>query len=404
MKIRITNPSPEQEEATFLTSDYSSGTTLTVRNSDDFTTSWFAVIGKPGQEQTEAKQISATPTATTITISGALNFSHGRPTPVFKSQWDKVSFERKPVSGSYSEVSGSPFDIDWDDPDLSTLIFISNGVSTDTYKWRFYNSALGTYSDYSDELAGTGLTRYKVGYLIQQVKKNPMAGAVDDESIIDYFNDFQDKVYDEMPKAWWFSKEGTAIATTADAFKFSISTNWSDFFSVNYVLYRYVNGSTDETYPLTFEPPQSFYNFKSDANQASDDYARYWTFYPPDGSSDKGYIAIHPTSDTTACYVKPVYFFELTRLDSFGDTVVIPYPKGYIDYALYRIFDDLLQDGDNAVKFDGRVKSDLKSLRIRAKRQKGQHELFRFRGVRAWSRMFGEGGMSSSSTSVENNW
>ncbi len=49
---------------------------------------------------------------------------------------------------------------------------VTGGVSTDTYKWRYFSGGT-TYSDYSDELLGTGLERENVGFLIQQVQKNP---------------------------------------------------------------------------------------------------------------------------------------------------------------------------------------------------------------------------------------
>ena len=207
MKVKVSNPELTPDESTYLTADYSSGTTLTVRNSEGLTTSWYAIIGEPGQEQTEAIVISASPTDTTVTIGSALNFAHPKSTPIYLSQWNQISFERKPTGGSYAVISGSPSAIEWDEPDKKSLIVVDGGVTTDTYKWRFYNSTTAGYSDYSDELAGTGLTRFKVGALIQQVRKNPIVQSVDDETIIGYFNDYQaDLVYPEIPKAWWFKK------------------------------------------------------------------------------------------------------------------------------------------------------------------------------------------------------
>lgn len=404
MKVQVTNPVLNQEERTYLTSDYTSGTSLTVRNNEGFTTSWMVVVGEPGQEQTEYQVITGASGNTVITLDAALKFSHPKSTPVYLSQWDKISFEKKPTAGSYSEISGSPLPIEWDNSDLSSLIVVSGGQVTDTYKWRFYNSVLVTYSDYSDELVGTGLTRKKVGHLIIQVKRNPVAANIDDDIILDYFNDYQqDVVYPEIPKAWWFTKEGTAVATTAGSRSFNIDTNWSDFLGMKYLLYRYVSGTIDITYPLTWSPPAEFYNLKADTNQAQDDNAKYWTLLPPDSSSDKGYIYIHPIPSTANCYVKPVYYFELTALDSFGDDIVVPYSKGYIDYALYRIFDDIKSDTDNANKYNARVQRSVTYLKRLARRQLGQPELYRFRGTRGFSKMFGEGN-SNSSESRELYW
>jgi hypothetical protein len=360
-------------------------------------------VGEPGQEQTETSLISGISGNETISIS-ALKFSHPKSTPVYITQWNKLAFERKPISGNFSEISGSPFDIDWDNSTGETLIIVSGGVTTDTYRWKFYGVGTTTYSSYADELVGTGLTRYKVGYLIQQVKKNPRAVNIEDETLIDFFNDFQALVYDEIPKAWWFTKEGTAKATAVDTYKYSISTNWSELLAIKYVLYRFISGSTDITYPLTFSPYQEFYNYKADANQSTDDNAKYWSFLPPDGSSSLGYIGIHPTSKSDDCYIIPVEEFELTNLDSYGDLIVCPYPKGYIDYAWYRIYDDIKGDTNNADKYNARVAKDILALKRRARRQLGQPELFRYRGQRGWSKQFGEQTNLNSSESRENYW
>lgn len=404
-KISVSNPILTEEERTFLTSDYSTDTNLYVGNNNGFTVSWFVVVGEPGQEKTESKQISSPSGADTIIISNDLSYSHPKSTSVYKSQWDKISFERKASGGSYAEITSSPFSIEWDNENQETLIVVSDGAATDTYRWRFYNSALGTYSDYSDELGGTGFTRYTAGYILQQVKKNPFAKDVDDETIMGYMNDYQqDLVYPEIPKAWWFRKEGTAALTIADTYKYSISDNWSDLIAIEYVLYTYVSGSNSNTYPLTYSPTPQFYGYKADNTQTSDDNAKYWTLYPADSSSDKGYIGIHPTPDTTACSIKPVYYFELTDIDSFGDRLVVPHPKGYIDYCLYRICDDIKSDSTNAEKYNERVKRSITYLKRISRRQLGQPELFRFRGQKGYSQMFGEQGAVSNSTKVENYW
>jgi hypothetical protein len=403
VKILIKNPDLSAEERTYLTSDYSSGTTLTIRNSQGFTDNYHVIVGEPGQEQTEEMDINGTPaTATTITIGSALSFTHPKSCPVYESQWDQISLERKPSGGTYSVNQTA--DIDWDSSDKKTLLYITGGLSTDTYRWRLYSSATGNYSAYSDELVGTGLSRHKLGYIINQIKKNPVAENIDDGTIVGYANEFQALVYDEVPTAWWFVKEGTAIATAANIYKFSIDDNWSDFISMKYLLYRYVSGNINDTYPLTWTPTSEFYNLKTDSNQATDDVAKNWTLYPPDSSSAKGYIAIHPTSKTATCYIKPVYQFELTDLDSFGDEIVIPYPKGYIDYVLYRIYDDIKNDTTQAGNYNTRVARDIIAIKRLKKRQLGQPELTRFRGARGFSRLFGEGGLRTSSSARETYW
>ena len=402
IKLKISNPNLSGEEKTFLTSDYSSGTSLSVRNSDSFTVNWFVVVGEPGQERTELKRTTALPTATSITILSALSFSHPKSTPVYRSHYDQVSLERKPSAGSYAEVSGSPFNIGWDNDDNKTFIAVSAGESTDTYRWRFKNSVSAEYTAYSDELAGTGVARTQVGHVINLVRKNPITKNVDDETLLTYASDFQELVYDEVPKAWWFQKKGTAVSTAASDYDYPITSNWSDFLSMKFVLYRYISGDIDETYPLTYSPLNEFYNYKADANQSTDDVAHWWTILPPDSNSADGYIGLHPTPKTDDCYIIPVYQYEISALDSFGDTLVIPYQKGYVDYILYRIFDDIKNDPDKANIYNTRVARDINALKKRARRQLGQPELFRWRGQRGWSKMYGDNAKADWQLSKEN--
>jgi len=131
---------------------------------------------------------------------------------------------------------------------------------------------------------------------------------------------------------------------------------------------------------------------------------KYWTFKPPDSSSAKGYIMFDPTPKTTACFIQPIYQFELIALDSFGDEIVVPYAKGYIDYILYRVCDDIKNDADNATKYNAKVTTDIKALKKRARRQLGQPELFRWRGRLGWSKMYGGDEVRRSSESRELFW
>ena len=403
MKIQIFNPDLSSEERTYLDSDYSSGTTLTVRNNDGFTAGYYVVVGEPGQEQTESAQIVSTTGDTTITIAGALKFSHPKSAPIYESKWNQWSVERSSsATGTFATITSSPFDIEWDNKDLATLVEDVSGSSSYFYKWRPYNSYSTSYGSYSDVLSGGGQTRNTVGYVITQVKRNPLAKDIEDEVIIEFFNDFQELVYEEIPKAWWFLKEGTQASTVADTYKYSISDNWSDFLSMKYMLYRYTNGDdVDVTYPLSFSPQIEFYNLKADSDQPSDDYATRWSFLPPDSDSALGYIGLHPTPDSTDCYLAPVYNFALTDLSTFGDTLVVPKPKGYVDYALYRIASDIKLDMSNADKYNSMIRSDIISLKRRSRRQLGQPEFTRFRGQRGFSKNFGNWSYQSNQDAKE---
>jgi len=387
-KIRIENPDITYEEQSYLAADYSSGTSLTVRNNDGMTADYFVVVGEPTQEQTEIGSINTTTGYSVIVLDSALRFSHPKSCPIYQSQWDKVSVEAK-TTGSYSVISGSPFEIDWDDPDNSTLVVHSDGSDSYTYRWRFYNSNTGEYSSYSGELGGGGLSRDQAGYIIQKIRRNKqMTEGVEDQAMFEYMTDLQDVVYEQMPEAWWFEKEGTAVSTAADTYKYSITTNWPDLLSINTLLYRYISGDVDITYPIDYRSLIEFYNLKADSSQQSDDNVTCWTLLPKDASDPKGYIGLHTTPDTTACYIKPIYSIELTDITSFDDTLLIPKPKIYEDYVLYRIADDIKGDQAIADKYQARVEADIKALKKRSKRQMGQKEFLKYRGPKGYKRLF----------------
>lgn len=386
--LKIQNPSLKGRERTYLTSRYSSGTTLTVANTDNFSANRTAVTGVPGEEKTEAKKISSIPGSTSLTISAALNFTHPVNTPVFESKWDQIQVQRKASGGSFANISGSPFEIDWDNEDGFTYVDISTGFSlTDTYRWQFISSGAGDESGYADVLIGTGLARNSVGYAIKMIRQNPVAKNIAGEVVVEYFNDLHDEEFENNPEAWYLQKEGDEISTVADTATYNISSNISDFGRMKYLMYHYTSGDVEDIYPLNEISEIEMRNRKSDQNQSSDDNAIDWSFYPPDSNSAKGYIVLDPTPDTANQGIVPIYYQELDAVDSYGDTLVIPKLKTYVDYGLYRIYEDI-EDDITANKYEARVRRDLTGLKSRQHRQVGQKIFMKFMGHKGAKRLF----------------
>src|SRR5690606_15021654 len=128
-----------QSEDTYLTTKYTSGTSLTVKNNEGFADNDIAVVGMPGQERTETGLVSGITNNDTITVDSALVFDHPANTPIFRSEYNQISLERKASGGSYAEVAEGKQDIEWDEEDGFTKIKVAAGVDSDTYRWRFYN-------------------------------------------------------------------------------------------------------------------------------------------------------------------------------------------------------------------------------------------------------------------------
>lgn len=405
VKLSIDLPDLSNEERTYITTDYSSGTSLVVRSNNGATTNYYVVVGEPGQERTETQAISGTSGDTTITLSLALKWGHPSGTPVYITKWNKLAIESATSStGTFSAITESPVDLDWDSHTLTTVVINVAGSTSHYFKWRYSNSTTSEYSSYSGVLAGTGSARDTAGFVLEEIYKNPDFKQVSNDTIFTFMTDFQDLVQDKIPTAWWFSKTGTDVSTAADDYDYAISSNWSDLVFIDYVLFRYISGDVESIYPLKFKDNLEFYNLKADQDQASNDSVKYWTFLPPNSSSALGYIGLHPTPATDDCYIRPIYRYKLSSIDSFDDTLVIPLPKAYVDYVSYRIYDQILRDKENADTYNLRTDTNLGALRRRAKRQLGQPEFLKYRGQRGWSRLFGSGGIMSSSDYVENYW
>ena len=389
-------------ERTVLITRYASGTTLAVLSTSGWSQNDICVVGRPGQEATEAKDVSSTTGATTITVSGNLLRSHPIDTHLFLSQFDQIEFERKESGGAFAALSDSPFTIEWDEPDSKTKIIIPSFVTTDTLRWRFRNSASGDVSSYSDEVPGTGISRSTVATPLHMVLATKTGKKyIDDPSqIIDFFNDLHDEVEEQMPLAWFLENDDSTDLVEASVYKYPLPAS---VVSVRFVLYRDFQG---QEYPLTFVQPIEMRNFKIDTTQVDDDSVRFWSFFPPDSSSDVGYIAVHPTPKTAGSNDDGKLTFVMTKaladVDSQGDTIPIPNPKVYFEYAMYRIFQDLEEDNERAQPYQLRYLATLKSINSRLQRQRGQQQLFKFKGQSYYSRLFGDKSFQNIDTLREN--
>jgi len=333
-------------------------------------------------------------------VSG-LNFSHGQNIPVYLSQWNKIAIERATVEGgTYAAISGSPVAIEWDNSEGFTLILDSAGASTNYYRWRLYNSVTGTYSAYSDELPAAGLSRKSVGFAIKMLRRIPEMKTVSDEVLMDFFYDFDESVYEKIPTAWFWTREGTEVSTVTSTYRYGIDTNWSDYVAMNTMLYHYVSGSVENTSPLKYITPVEFYNLKADSNQSTSDTVTGYSILPPDGSDAKGYIGLHPTPKTTTCFLKPVYEREPFLYNSFADVLLLPKIKGYLDYATYRFYDEIVRDTNKSDIFNSRASREIEGLQKRARKQFGEMVFTRYRGQRGVPR----GRTGTSDDMRENYW
>lgn len=405
--IQIKNPALPNKEETYLTARYTTGTALTVKNNDGWADNDILVAGIPGREQTEAGKVSGVTGNEQIDLDAALKFDFAIDTPLFRSAYDQISVEQKPSGGSFAEIAEGKVDIQWDERDGHTKVSVATGADSDTFRWRFYNTLTTTYSPYSGELPGTGLTQFHAGYLMQTVRYfAKMAGfkGVDDLDILRGFNRGQRQVDTFAPGGkWWFAltEDGDSdrVQSIAGTYKYDLTSNFRAMDVIQ------VLDVDNQRYNLSYTPRLVFDSLKvdnlNDANYS--DSARQWTLLPPDSDNTVGYFGVDPTPETTGIYFYRRYWRFLPELTNFASRTLIPLPEILVNFSLFEIA-RLRENSEVAMFYWDLFKEGISMLNRLQRRQIGQAEIVRWRGHRGFARLFGSLGAQSLEALRENYW
>lgn len=387
LRIAIKHPDLNKEEFTTLTSDIAaSGTALTVASNDDFAANDIACVGNPGEELTELKTVSSVATAVTINTS-AVSFAHPAGTPIYRALYNQISLERATSSGgTYNEIAEGKINIDIDSDDGFTIISVAAGATTDYFKWRFYNTASGTFSAYSDAFPGTGLGASSVAMMLSEVRHDariPDHQALPDEQLIAWFNDCQREIA-AMYERWWFLLTESTSLIVADDYTYALPTDFDRMESL-----RYKDASID--YRLKYLTLPEFDQMRIDHQTApSNDAIGWYAFLPPDSTSPKGYVGIFPVPETASSDIKLTfrYYKQFEDLVTFTDTTPVPIPMALVNYALYRYWRSKGQK-EEADNYYADYTRDLERIKRMQKREVGEGSLFRWRGHAGRSKLFG---------------
>lgn len=401
--IKVSNPPIPSEEETFLTTRYASGTTLTTKNNEGWGNNDVAIVGNPGEEKTEAGLVTGTSGNTDITIQSALKFDHPNTTPMYKCRYDYISLERKPSGGAYAVIAEGIQLIEWDERDGFTKIYVSAGADSDTYKWRFYNSRSGEYSDYSGELPGSGLTSEYAGYIIASIRREgkiPGYAGVNNAVILGWLNDGQ-TIIDGKHDRWWFTltedDSSSRIQSVAGTYKYNLPSGFRGMDVLK------VLDTNSKLYNLSFIPLVEYDSYIQDQSTgARNDATERWSLLPPDSSNSVGYFGVHPIPNSTNNYFYRRYWKFLPTLTSFASRTLIPVPEALFNYGMYRL-ESWRGNSDKAAEYLSKFNQNVEVMIAFQRRQIGQPELQRYRGSRGFSRLFGENA-AYSDAERENYW
>jgi hypothetical protein len=324
--VTIKNPLPLETPFTIVSSDYTSGISLSVEDSSGWKDNDLILVGGEGNEKTEVVDLTATPPSTgSLTIS-ALSHAHQSDESVQRILWDKFDVQYKTSSdGDWADLATSE-DFDWSG--VETSYIHSAGASNYYYRSRYFNSATNTYSDWSGTVSATTNTRSTVGSLIDAVRENTKDKTnqkVTDETIISYFNYAQD-IVKSMQKKWpWLQDEATIDPATLAL--------PDDFKRAYRLKYNFVSGTTSNTYYLKYLPETDFQEKYYDNNASESDYLEDYTI-----DTINQVVRIGPTPETDTAILTLVYEKDITDLDSYDDATVIPLPELLIAYASAKVW------------------------------------------------------------------
>jgi hypothetical protein len=380
-EITIRNPRVLDTPYTYVSTDYTSGATLYVEDSDYFADNDLVLVGGAGNEKSEITDLTSTPPNSISLAVTALSHNHESGESVQKVLWDQFDLQyRESSSDSWQNVVTTQ-DFDWKQ-DETTYIH-SGGLSTYQYRSRYYNSATATYSDWSDTVEGTGLTRLQVGNAVEKVRlfsSDKNSRAVEDGEIIDFFNEVHDMV-GAMNRRWWFLKDEYTDTTVEDTKSYDLP---EDCERVHRLKYRYDDGANDVEYYLKYVNPTRYDYIYRDQDADSDDNLKHYTV---DFINKKWKVGPWPENDGYTMTL--IYFKKLADIDSYGDTLTIPLANLYIWYATAQVW-RIKENEEKSTYYMNEFGNALKLLEQMRPKVSHPRQLKNWRGRKAMDRLYGD--------------
>lgn len=221
MIIKALNNQAINASKTYLSTDVvAAGTSLPVKNINNFTTSWVAQIGETGEERTEVKLISGTPATGTVNLTAGMTYNHPKDTPVYCYKYDKVVFEVSTAgtAGTATALTNGTIGITPDRFSLDgasyTIFDDISGSTGYAYKVKFRNSVLAVDSSESDWIIPLGYSFFSLAKMRERAKAKTVNLNISSDTVDTWINEW----HEQMVNALIDTNRDYAIGTTEITF------------------------------------------------------------------------------------------------------------------------------------------------------------------------------------------
>lgn len=265
MLIKVKNNLDTKAQYSFLSNSENSAVgTIRVRNINQFYDDWAIQIGRTGEEKTEIRVISGSPSGTSLVLTANTSYDHPEDTPVYSIKFDQIVFERSTsgTAGTATPIGTVSITADSD----YTQYDDTTGASTYAYKTYFQNSVSGALSSESDWLTSAGFSFYSKAKLKERVKGKLLdSGYIRDDSVIDdWINEWLEVMNNtaiQVNKSYgmgtvdvFFGTSGLGTITSADFISLKnmwVTYNGNDFYAATQIDMNqiYPNQTFNETHP-----------------------------------------------------------------------------------------------------------------------------------------------------------
>lgn len=145
----------ENASKTYIMSDLTSGTSVTVQSVSGFSTGKVVLVGEIGQEEAEILQTHniSSPSGTSLYLQNAPTYDHSVDTPIYLVDWNQIEITHAATASGVKSILSYGWTLT---PDRQFTTYKDTSKTSGFYFIRFVDTVGSAYSDYSDPIPYAG--------------------------------------------------------------------------------------------------------------------------------------------------------------------------------------------------------------------------------------------------------